>query len=86
MTQRYLVISPHTTEQCLDALDHLVDTRQLSRFEFGCMHGDHTGYATVEARIPEEALAIVPEAVRGGARAVAVDSFTPEQIQSLHRE
>jgi len=84
--QTYLVISPHTPEQCLAALDHLVAERQLSKFEFGCKHGDHTGYARVEAASPEEALAIVPASERANARAIPLDRFTPEQIRALHHK
>jgi len=85
-TQTYLVISPHSAEQCLEALDHLVDTRQLARWEFGCKHGDHTGYARGQASSPEEILAMVPEDERASARAIALDTFTAEQIRAAHQK
>jgi len=84
--QTYLVISPHTPEQCLAALDHLAAEGQLSKFEFGCKHGDHTGYARVKASSPEEALAIVPENERASARAIPLDQFTAEQVKALHHK
>jgi len=85
-TQNYLVISPHTAEQCLEALDHLVDTGQLARWEFGCKHGDHTGYARVQASSPEKVLSMVPEAERASARAIALDTFTADQIRTAHQK
>ncbi len=84
--QTYLVVSPHTAEQCLAALDHLVETRNLEKFEFGCAHGDHTGYARVSARSPEAALAIVPEVERTDAKAIAVSRFTAAQVAALHEK
>jgi hypothetical protein len=82
--ETYLVVSPHTAEQCLAALDHLVEARTLERFEFGCKHGHHTGYARVAARSPEDALAIVPEIARTDAKAIAVGRFTAAQVAALH--
>jgi len=81
----YLVIAPHTPEQCLAALDHLADAKVLERVEFGCEGGDHTGYARVEAGSAEEALAIVPTAERSSARAVPLAKFTPEQVRAYHQ-
>jgi hypothetical protein len=83
-TASYIVIAPHTEAGCLDALDHVAQAKKLDRFEFGCAHGDHTGYTRVNAASPEEALAIVPEQERGAARAVQLDKFTPEQLAAIH--
>ncbi len=81
----YLVISPHTPEQCLTALDHLADAKQLEQFEFGCSHGDHTGYVRVKAASADEALAVVPAADRSAVRAIQLERFTPEQIRAYHQ-
>jgi len=80
----YVIVSPHTAEQCLAALDHLVEARTLEEFEFGCKEGHHTGYARAQARSAEEALAIVPEIERPAATAIAVERFTAGQVASLH--
>ncbi|HYD42586.1 MAG TPA: hypothetical protein VEB43_17290 [Anaeromyxobacter sp.] len=82
--QTYLIVSPHTAEQCLAALDHLVAARTLETFEFGCKHGHHTGYAHVQARSTDEALAVVPEIERPDAKAIPVSRFTAAQVQALH--
>jgi hypothetical protein len=80
----WLVIAPHTAEGCLTALDRMAEVKQLEKFDFGCSHGDHTGYAKVKAASADEALAIVPAAERGQARAVELQKFTPQQLAAIH--
>jgi hypothetical protein len=84
---RYLIESPHTTEECLRALDELLARGPgvLAKYDFGCMSGDHTGYVIVEASGESEARETVPTFLRGKARIVKVDKFTPEQIKSFHQ-
>ena len=83
---RYLVSAPHTPEQCLAALDAFAaqGKEQLAHFDWGCMGGDHTAYAVVEANSVQAALAVVPANQRAQAKAVKVDKLTVEQIKSLH--
>ena len=47
--EKFHVGSPHTQEECLRALDELLakGSDVLASYEWGCMAGDHTGYATV---------------------------------------
>ena len=80
----YLVIAPHTPEDCLAALDSFALRKKLETFEFGCMHGDHTGYARIQARGEADALSSVPERERQRARAVQLVKFTPEQLKAAH--
>lgn len=84
---RYLIESPHTTEECLRALDELlaVGPGVLAKYDFGCMSGDHTGYVIIEAGSEPEARNTVPSFLRGKARIVKVDKFSPEQIKSFHQ-
>lgn len=84
--ERYYVESKHTPEECLRALDEILakGPDALSRVDWGCMAGDHTGYSIVEARSEADALATVPAFLRGKARAVRLNRFTPEQIRSFH--
>jgi hypothetical protein len=85
---QYLVISRHTPEQCLQALDDISaeGSDVLAKFEWGCMAGDHTGYALVQAGSEAEALNIVPASIRSEARAIKVVKFTPEQIKAFHEK
>jgi len=82
----YLVISPHTPEECLNALQGVADIGKdvLAKYDWGCMSGDHTGYLKVQAKNEAEALKAVPASIRSKARAVKVVKFTPEQIEKAH--
>ena len=83
----YLIESPHTKEDCLQALDELKDTdpRLLNETWFGCVGGDHTGYSTVAATSESEARSRLPGFLRSKARVVEVSKFTPQQIESFHK-
>jgi hypothetical protein len=84
---RYLIISPHTQEECLDALDKISaeGASTLNKFDFGCKAGDHTGYAIVMASNEEDALKIVPENIRDKAKAIKLTKFTAKDIQMAHQ-
>ncbi len=83
---RYLVIAPHSPEQCLAVLDDVNehDKALLKKIDWGCMAGDHTAYLEVSADSSEAALASLPEKSRASARAVKLGKFTPEQIKQFH--
>jgi hypothetical protein len=85
---KYLIESPHTKEECLQVLDDTLalGSGVLAQYQFGCMDGDHTSWAIVEAGSKEEALRMVPALVRSKARIVALNTFTPEQIRSFHQQ
>jgi hypothetical protein len=81
---QFFIESTHTPEECargLDDLSHHPDT--LSKFRFGCMHGNHTAWALVAATSESAARSLVPAVVRNKARVVQVDKFSPEQIKDL---
>ncbi len=82
----YLLVVPHTAETCLSSLDELAAAKSLDQYEFGCLAGDHTGYAHVEAESEAAALATVPEAQRANAKAIKVSKFTAAQVRSLHQK
>ncbi len=84
----YLVTTTHTPEQCLAALDELAakDPKMLGKMEWGCMSGDHTGYAFVQAKDEKAALEQLPATNRASAKAVAVTKFTPAQLKAIHEK
>ena len=86
--ERYFVESPHTPEECLRALDEILAKGQenLAKYEWGCMAGDHTGYAIVDARTESEVKGTIPDFLRGKTRVVKLNRFTPEQIREFHRK
>jgi hypothetical protein len=83
---KYLVIAPHTAEQCLAVLDDINqhDQALLKKIDWGCAAGDHTGYLAVEADSDAAAVRSLPEKSRPGARAIKLVRFTPEQIRQFH--
>lgn len=86
-TSVYLVQVPHTQEQCLKTLDDLKGKGDafLSKFEFGCMSGDHTGYAFLTGKSEEDVRQMLPKDVQTTAKVQKVDKFTPDQIDKLHK-
>jgi len=84
--KEYLVVSPHTPEECLKTLDSYVgkDQKTLAKIDWGCMAGDHTGYLKVTAESEQAARAMLPEGQRANAKVVPLNKFTVEQIKSFH--
>ena len=84
---KYLVESPHTKEECLRELDGLAAKGNdvLMKFSWGCMAGEHTGYAILEADSEAAARSVVPEVVRSKVRVHPVSTFTAKDIEKFHR-
>ena len=82
----YFIESPHTKEECLQALDEALarGPQHLAQFDWGCMAGQHVGWAIVEAGSESEARSMVSPIVRNKARVTPVNKFTPTQIESFH--
>src|SRR6266568_8025970 len=81
-TQRYLVISSHTKDGCLSALDDMARAPALfSRFDWGCKVGHHKGYAILEAPDEKAAIALLPPSQRAEAQAILMTKYTPEKLQ-----
>lgn len=85
---RYMIETSHTPEECLQALDQIVDRDPdiLAKFDWGCMAGDHTGWAVIEAESRSALEDKLPSSILDGARVVEVKKFTPEQVRSFHAE
>ncbi|MDD4860090.1 MAG: hypothetical protein PHR56_07830 [Dehalococcoidales bacterium] len=58
---------------------------ELKKFEWGCMAGEHTGYAFVNAASETEAKSILPEPLRNKARAIGLNKFTMKDIKEAHQ-
>ncbi len=84
----FLVTTTHTPEKCLAMLDEFAakDKKMLSKMNWGCKAGDHTGYAFVDAADEEAALSQLPEGNRANAKATMVTKFTPEQLREIHKK
>jgi len=85
---RYLVIAPHTPEECLKALDDVnaMGASTLKMWDFGCKSGDHTGYLVINASSEEQALSKVPASIRDKAKAIKITKFTSQEIAEAHKQ
>jgi hypothetical protein len=81
---RYIVISPHTKEDCNNAIKQVLSTGYITHFEWGCKDGDHTGWAILEAEDAKQAMMAVPPGQRQTARVVRLTRFTPEEVEKFH--
>ena len=82
--QSFLVISAHSGDECSKVLQDVLATGYLTHFDWGCMDGEHTGWAVIEAESKREALLVVPPYARGRARVVQITKFTPEEVKGIH--
>jgi len=87
-SQTYLVKVPHTQEQCLASLDNMKTKGDafLSKFEFGCMDGDHTAYAFIEGTSAENVKKMLPESEQKAAKVTKVNKLTTADIEKIHKE
>lgn len=84
--KRFLIETPHKAEDCLRALDEELakGPEVLEKFEYGCMAGDHTGYAIIDAESRADAVKLVPGFLQDRAKIVEVGKYTPAMIRSFH--
>jgi hypothetical protein len=85
---KYVIETPHTEAECLRALDEEAakGPEILKKFNYGCMAGDHTGYALVDVKDEAEARRLVPAFLLDKARIVKVDVFSPDAIRAFHKK
>ena len=88
-TSKFFVQIPHTAEQCMNTLVEMKDKGgdvYLSKFNFGCMSGDHTAYAFLEGKSEEDVRQMLPKDEQKNAKIEKVDKFTAAQIEKMHKE
>jgi hypothetical protein len=83
----FMVVASHTPEECLKVLDEVnaKGAKLLSAFEWGCMAGDHTGYAFVDAKDEDAVRAMMPASMQH-AKITKVTKFSAQQIKSFHEK
>jgi hypothetical protein len=83
--QKYLVETTHTFEDCADVIGQFAHYGYITHFEWGCKAGEHKGWAIIEAENKEEAMMVVPSMLRNKSRVVGLNTFSPEEIQKMHK-
>ena len=81
---RYLVISPHSAKDCSETLKQTLYVGYITHFDWGCMDGEHTGWAIIEASDANEAKLVVPPIQRATTRVIRLNKFSPGEIQKMH--
>ncbi len=76
---------PHNADECNRVADAIaaMGKDELAKRNWGCRNGNHRGYGIVESENEEEAIRVLPEWLRGKARAVKVNKFTTEEAAQL---
>jgi hypothetical protein len=82
--KRFLVISDHTSEDCVKALKETLAIGYLTHFDWGCKDGVHTGWAVLEAEDKSQAILSVPTFLRERARVVQLAKFHPDKVAAMH--
>src|SRR5665647_1224738 len=77
-SQTFLVRIPHTPEQCLKMMDDMKGKGDdlLSKFEFGCMDGDHTAYAFLDGTSEDNVRKMLPVSEQQAAKITKVSKMT----------
>lgn len=82
----YLIVSPHTADECMGVMDEVSQHKELASWDWGCMAGNHTAYRIVKAPDENAALAMVPENVRSKAQVYMIMKMTPSMLEKAHKE
>lgn len=79
---QFLIVSPHTEEDCSKVVKQTLAIGYLTHFHWGCKSGDHCGYAMIDAENEKEALLSIPALVRHKGKAIGITQFDPRDVQN----
>jgi hypothetical protein len=85
---RYIVISPHTAEDCKMAVKQFRQYNPgfLTHFEWGCADNDHTAYVIINAEDHDNARMSVPPIFREKTKVTRLINFDPkETVDPFHQ-
>lgn len=85
---RYIVISPHTSQDCKMAVKQFREHNAgfLTHFEWGCMDNDHTAYVIIDAENHETARMSVPPVFREKTKVIKLTSFDPMKTKDPYHK
>jgi len=87
---RFLIEVPHEPDAaaCQKAVRIFCATGShfMTHADFGCADGEHKGWLTVEVDTRQEALRVVPPALRAQARIVRLSKFSMTHLGEMLRE
>ena len=82
--KKFLVISNHSDNDCVNALKEVLAIGYLHHFDWGCKDGVHTGWAMIEAEDKAQAMMSVPTFLRGQAQVVQLTRFQADKVEAMH--
>jgi hypothetical protein len=82
--KRFLVVSNHTSADCVQALKETLAIGYLTHFEWGCKDGTHTGWAILEAENKAQAILSVPTFLRNKATVIQLTKFEADKVEAMH--
>lgn len=85
---RYLIETPHSTQECKILVEQAHAMGYLYHFDWGCLTGVHCGWAIIEAENETQARLAVPPIVRNKARVVRLNKFEGHDsvAHTIHEE
>jgi hypothetical protein len=87
---RFLIEVPHEANfvACSHAVQVFMNTGShfMTHADFGCADGEHKGWLTVDVETKDEAMRILPPALRARARVVRLSKFSMTHFGAMLRE
>ena len=82
---RYLVIAPHTAEECAAVLTEINDQgpAHLARWDFTCAAGEHVGYVTFMGT-EQDVKNKLPKSIQPKAKVIKVEKYNRADIEKFH--
>jgi hypothetical protein len=84
---RFLIEVTHDAEEiaCARAIRMFITSGShfLNHTDWGCMDGDHRGWVIVDVPGRNEAIAVIPQALRSSARVIALNRFSLPMIDAI---
>ena len=81
---KFLIVTPHTHGECVKLVKELHAMGYLYHFDWGCMAGEHCGWAVIEADDETQAGLVVPPLLRKKARVIKLNKFAEKDLRALH--
>ena len=82
--EKYLIEVPHGGDKasCLRAIKIFLasGSHLISNADWGCKDGEHKAWLSVEIESKEEAMRLVPPALRAEAKIIRLHQFTREDV------
>ena len=83
--EQFLIEIPHEEQNCLGLIRLLRVQGNLTKFEWGCQSGVHTGWGVITTDKAADARLVVPRLMRRKARVVRVARFDATTIAQVRK-